>query len=169
MADVVIALGSNLGNSLGYLKRAVLEIKNLGSIVKIAPLYRSRAYGYHDQPDFLNTAIILKTELKPLELLTVLKKIELDMGRTQNIRWGPREIDLDIILYNQRQITTDELTVPHADFHNRIFVLLPLSDIAPEMYSPSHNSTIFDLLKKCKDTAGIKLLAKNWFSNGSEL
>ena len=152
MADVVIALGSNLGNSLGYLKRAVQEMSSLGAIVKIAPLYRSSAYGYHDQPDFLNTVIILKTELEPLELLTVLKQIELDMGRTENIRWGPREIDLDIILYNQRQMTTDELTVPHADFHNRIFVLLPLSDIAPEMYSPVHKTTILKLLKKCKDT-----------------
>ena len=102
-------------------------------------------------------------------MLTVLKQIELDMGRTQNIRWGPREIDLDIILYNQWQMTTDELTLPHADFHNRIFVLLPLSDIAPEMYSPIHKTTILDLLKKCKDTTGLELLDKTWYTNGSEL
>jgi 2-amino-4-hydroxy-6-hydroxymethyldihydropteridine diphosphokinase len=169
MADVVIAMGSNLGDSLEYLKLALLEIRQLGSVQKIASLYKSSAYGYRDQPDFLNTVLILNTNLTPPDLLNNLKEIERKLGRTATIRWGPREIDLDIILYNQQCINTAELTVPHPDFHNRIFVLQPLSEIALEMKSPVHNMSIMDLLGKCENRSHIEQLEKNWYSDESEL
>jgi len=169
MADVIIAMGSNLGDSLEYLKQALLEIRQLGSVKKIASLYRSSAYGYRDQPDFLNTVLILNTNLEAPDLLDSLKEIERKLGRTTTVRWGPREIDLDIVLFNQQCINMAELTVPHPDFHNRIFVLQPLSEIAPEMKSPVHNMSIMDLLGKCDDTTHIQQLEKNWYSDESEL
>ena len=168
MADVVIALGSNLGDSLNYLHRALLKIRNLGTILKIASLYKSSAYGFQEQPDFLNTVIILNTKLKPQELLKALKQIEMDLGRTRTKRWGPREIDLDIILYDQLKIISENLTVPHPDFHNRNFVLLPLSEIAPELNSPVHEKTVSALLEKCGDKTQIKLWDKSWYTNGPE-
>jgi 2-amino-4-hydroxy-6-hydroxymethyldihydropteridine diphosphokinase len=168
MADVVIALGSNLGDSLNYLHRALLKMRSLGTILKIASLYKSSAYGFQEQPDFLNTVIVLSTKLKPLDLLKALKKIEMDLGRTRTKRWGPREIDLDIILYDQLKINSDTLTIPHPDFHNRNFVLLPLSEIASELTSPVHKMTVSDLLEKCGDETQITLLDKSWYTNGPE-
>ena len=88
------------------------------------------------------------------------------MGRTENIRWGPREIDLDIILYNQRQLNYKELTIPHPDFHNRIFVLQPLAEIEPELQVPGMNKSISNLLNRCKDKTIIEILNEDWYSNG---
>jgi 2-amino-4-hydroxy-6-hydroxymethyldihydropteridine diphosphokinase len=167
MTEVVLALGSNLGNSREYMIAALGHLKRLGSLKKVASLYQTSPYGYYDQPDFLNTAVIAETKLKPFPLLNTLKKIEQEMGRTERQRWGPREIDLDIIFYNQKVISSEELTIPHPDFHNRAFVLLPLAEIAPDWMSPLHRSPVKELLHACKDQTTIKLLEKNWYSDVS--
>jgi len=133
MAKVVIAVGSNKGDRLTFINEALKRIDKLGYISNVASLYKTSAYGVMNQADFYNSVIILNTEIGPKELLSELKNIEKRVGRTENIRWGPREIDLDIIFYNQTQINIKELTIPHPDFHNRIFVLQPLVEIEPEL------------------------------------
>ena len=119
MADVYIALGSNIGDRKRHLLKAINKIHSIGEIISIAPLYLSSAYGFFEQPDFYNSIVLLKTKLEPLKLLNKLKLIEVEVGRKNRIRWGPREIDLDIIFYNQEIIETNELTVPHPDFKNQ--------------------------------------------------
>lgn len=166
MAKVIIAVGSNKGDRLTFIKEALKKIVELGQISAVASLYQSSAYGFTNQSDFYNSVIVLKTDMAPKQLLIELKKIEKQVGRTENIRWGPREIDLDIILYNQRQLNYKELTIPHPDFHNRIFVLQPLAEIEPELQVPGMNKSISNLLNKCKDKTIIEILNEDWYSNG---
>ena len=97
MAEVFIALGSNLGDRLNYLIKSVNLLNLIGNVSSIAKLYQSSAYGFTAQPFFLNSAILLQTDIVPLNLLERLKNIEREVGRKKRIRWGPREIDLDII------------------------------------------------------------------------
>lgn len=166
MAKVILALGSNKGDRLAFIKDALKKINDLGEISAVASLYRSSAYGVTDQPDFYNSVIVLKTDKAPKQLLTELKKIEKQVGRTENIRWGPREIDLDIILYDQRRVSQKGLTIPHSDFHNRVFVLLPLAEIEPEIRVPGMKVSISNLLNKCKDKTIIETVKKDWYSDG---
>ena len=166
MAKVIIAVGSNKGDRLTFIKEALKKIVELGQISAVASLYQSSAYGFTNQSDFYNTVIVMKTDMAPKQLLIKLKKIEKQVGRIENIRWGPREIDLDIILYNQRQLNYKELTIPHPDFHNRIFVLQPLAEIEPELRVPGMNKSISNLLNKCKDKTIIEILNEDWYSNG---
>ena len=169
MAKVVIALGSNKGDRLTFIKEALKRIDKLGYISNVASLYQTSAYGVTNQADFYNSVIILNTEIGPKELLSELKNIEKRVGRTKSIRWGPREIDLDIILYNQTQINSKELTIPHPDFHNRIFVLQPLVEIEPELPVPGMNTSTSKLLNKCKDKTIIEIVKKDWYSNGATI
>ncbi len=166
MAKVIIAVGSNKGDRLTFIKEALKKIDELGQISAVASLYQSSAYGFTNQSDFYNSVIVLKTDMAPKQLLIELKKIEKQVGRIENFRWGPREIDLDIILYNQRQLNYKELTIPHPDFHNRIFVLQPLAEIEPELRVPGMNKSISNLLNKCKDKTIIEILNEDWYSNG---
>ncbi len=98
-----------------------------------------------DQPDFLNAAAKIVTELKPLELLAVCQSTEQSLKRIRTIRWGPRTIDIDILLYGDLIITSDELTLPHPEMHKREFVLKPLAEIAPEAIHPVNGKTIRQL------------------------
>ena len=166
MAKVIIAVGSNKGDRLTFIKEALKKIDELGQISAVASLYQSSAYGFTNQSDFYNSVIVLKTDMAPKQLLIELKKIEKQVGRIENFRWGPREIDLDIILYNQRQLNYKGLTIPHPDFHNRIFVLQPLAEIEPELRVPGMNKSISNLLNKCKDKTIIEILNEDWYSNG---
>jgi len=166
MVKVVIALGSNKGNRLRFIKKALKKIDELGKISAVASLYQSSAYGFTNQSDFYNSVLILETQMAPEQLLIELKKIEKQVGRTENIRWGPREIDLDIILYNQRQVFKKELTIPHPDFHNRLFVLQPLAEIDAELRVPGMNTSVGNLLNKCKDKTIIETVKKDWYADG---
>jgi 2-amino-4-hydroxy-6-hydroxymethyldihydropteridine diphosphokinase len=166
MAKVIIALGSNKGDRLAFIREALKKIETLGDISAIASLYQTSAYGITDQPDFLNSVITLNTRLSPKKLLNELKNIEKQVGRTENIRWGPREIDLDIILYDQKQISEQGLTIPHQDFHNRVFVLQPLAEIEPQLTVAGMGVSISNLLNKCKDKTIIETVKKDWYSDG---
>ncbi|UCF63600.1 MAG: 2-amino-4-hydroxy-6-hydroxymethyldihydropteridine diphosphokinase [bacterium] len=166
MPKVFISLGSNKGDRQSFLIKAVTKMKQLGNFLSVSPLYRSSAYGFTDQPDFYNAVIIMDTEIPPQSLLKDLKEIELAVGRIETFHWGPREIDLDIILYEQMQLHNSELSIPHPDFQNRIFVLKPLADIAPEYPVPGENVTISELLNKCQDETIIEIVKKDWYSNG---
>ena len=112
MNTVYLALGSNVGDSRAAIAQAISLLKpHLHQLLQ-APLYQSKAVGYTDQPDFLNTAISGQTALTPLELLSLVKSIEQQVGRIERFRWGPREIDIDIILYGETIKESDKLTIP---------------------------------------------------------
>ncbi|PXY94708.1 2-amino-4-hydroxy-6-hydroxymethyldihydropteridine diphosphokinase [Frischella perrara] len=140
MAIVYVALGANLGDPLQQAENAITAIEQIPqtSVIKISPFYRSKPLGPQDQPDYLNAVIKIITELSPLALLKALQTIELNLGRVRKAnRWGPRTLDLDILLYDSHVIQSEELTIPHYDMYNREFVLYPLFDIAPDLILPN--------------------------------
>jgi 2-amino-4-hydroxy-6-hydroxymethyldihydropteridine diphosphokinase len=170
MSRAVISLGSNQGDRLKYFVAAAREIeKSVGYILRVAPLYRSDAYGFEEQPYFYNSVLIVETNFPPEKLLISLKKIEDKIGRKKRKRWGPREIDLDIIFYNSIVLDSDLLTIPHPDFQNRDFVLKPLSDIDPARINPGNQQTIQKLLNKCKKRNNLKKIVNHWYNDGAEI
>lgn len=145
MAVVYIALGSNVGIGDQQFDKAIsLLEKKLTDIVETRR-YSSKAVGVTDQPDFLNSVIQAKTSLNPHELLALTQATEQSVGRIHRFRWGPREIDIDIIFYNDEIIDTPELTIPHPRFAERDFVLKPLCDLNPDIIDPRSHKTIAEL------------------------
>ena len=148
MSRVYIAIGSNVGDSRQSIAGAVAELGKYLTELRCAPIYTSRAVGYTDQPDFYNTAVSGHTVLAPRELLNVLKVIEQKVGRVQRFRWGPREIDLDIIFYDGLTMDKPDLTIPHPRFAERDFVLRPLLDLEPKLVDPRSKKKLEDILTK---------------------
>ena len=148
MATIFLALGSNVGDSQQLIEKAVdllcVAIQNITR----APMYTSKAFGVTDQPDFFNTALRGETDLTPLELLEFVKDVEAKVGRVKRYRWGPREIDIDIIFYDDLVLTDPTLTIPHAGLRERDFVLRPLNDIDPTCIDPVSTLSIQELLAK---------------------
>jgi 2-amino-4-hydroxy-6-hydroxymethyldihydropteridine diphosphokinase len=140
-----IALGSNLAGPLTQVSNAFDRLQQISATRLIARsrLYHARPLGPRDQPDFINAAAGLLTQLEAPALLAELKRIERDMGRTPPpVRWGPRIIDLDLLVYGAQVIDEPGLTVPHPGIHERNFVLYPLADIAPELFIAGHGTVI---------------------------
>jgi 2-amino-4-hydroxy-6-hydroxymethyldihydropteridine diphosphokinase len=143
----IIALGSNMGDRLGYLNEAQVQIeKRVGSITARSGIVETEAYGYTDQDDFLNMAVEVDTKLEPHDMLHELLSIEAELDRVRLIHWGPRTIDLDVIYCEDRIIDDEELKVPHPDLHNRMFVLGPVAEIAPDLMDPLRQKTVKELL-----------------------
>ncbi|KXG77521.1 Bifunctional folate synthesis protein [Fervidicola ferrireducens] len=137
MPRAFIALGSNLGDRKKNIAEAVERMRRRGiKIIKMSSVIETEPYGYKEQEKFLNAACLVETELSPLELLDVLLDIEKEMGRERKIRWGPRNIDLDLIFYEDRVIREERLEVPHPDAHNRTFVMGPIAEIDPDFVHP---------------------------------
>jgi 2-amino-4-hydroxy-6-hydroxymethyldihydropteridine diphosphokinase len=132
--DAYVALGANIGNRESSLEEAVrrLSADPLIEIHHISSAYETAPVGMTDQPSFLNMAVSLRTELDPLSLLRRLLDIEQEMGRIREVRWGPRNIDLDLLAYEDVVIDTPELTLPHPRMGQRAFVLVPLRDVWPQ-------------------------------------
>ncbi|KPN15039.1 2-amino-4-hydroxy-6-hydroxymethyldihydropteridine pyrophosphokinase [Bacillus australimaris] len=130
-----IALGSNIGKKETYLKEAVKKLHEHPEVQVelISSIYETTPVGYENQDDFLNMAVKISTSLRPEELLSLTQKIEQELGRTREVRWGPRTADLDILLYNRENIETEQLVVPHPRMYERLFVLVPMSEICPEI------------------------------------
>ena len=129
MHTVYLSLGSNVGDRKGNLARAEQLLAEGVTVVRRAPTYETDPVGIVDQPKFLNTAIEIKTDLAPRELLTFVKQIEKKVGRIEREHWGPREIDIDILTYDYIKYKDDQLEIPHPRMHERDFVLRPLADI----------------------------------------
>jgi 2-amino-4-hydroxy-6-hydroxymethyldihydropteridine diphosphokinase len=145
MTKIALALGSNLGDRLASLQAAVKALSPYVSVTAVSPVYETAAAYVTDQPAFLNAALIGTTTLEPLALLWMLKDIESEVGRTPTFRFGPRVIDIDIILYGDAVLTTPELTIPHLHMAERDFVLIPLNDIAPDWKHPRNGKTVSEL------------------------
>ncbi|MEG0874364.1 MAG: 2-amino-4-hydroxy-6-hydroxymethyldihydropteridine diphosphokinase [Clostridiales bacterium] len=132
MSQAVIALGSNIGNTLLNLKEAVALLEEYGCVVLAkSQLYQTEPWGFKEQSDFLNGAVLVETIAEPKGLLDITQGIEKKMGRSKEFINGPRNIDLDILLYDEIEIISDDLTIPHARLHQRLFVLQPMADVAP--------------------------------------
>lgn len=133
-----IGLGSNLGRKEENIRRALEMLggrRGIG-LAGVAPLYKTGPVGYADQDWFLNTVAEIETSLPPRELLEVLMGIEKEMGRRRTVRWGPRVIDLDILLYGEAAIDTPDLVVPHPRLEERAFAVVPLADLRPALLLP---------------------------------
>lgn len=148
MAIAYIALGSNLGDKEKNLRRALLLLTQQGvEVVRVSSFISTEPYGVTDQPQFLNAVACVRTSLAPLALLDVLLATELAMGRVRLRHWGERNIDLDLLLYEDVVLDTPRLHLPHPDMQNRDFVLLPLAEIAPKLKHPTLQKTIWELKK----------------------
>jgi 2-amino-4-hydroxy-6-hydroxymethyldihydropteridine diphosphokinase len=151
---VYIALGSNLGNRAGNLQAAIEALEPEVHSLKCSAVYETPPWGYSDQPQFLNQVIEAETNLTPIALLDYLKKIEVQLGRQETFRFGPRIIDLDIIFYDSEVIDSPPLIIPHPRLAERGFVLMPLADLAPDFRHPILGDSVTDLLSKV-ETDGI--------------
>ncbi|EOC1313313.1 2-amino-4-hydroxy-6-hydroxymethyldihydropteridine diphosphokinase [Cronobacter turicensis] len=150
MTLAFIALGSNLAEPLSQVNNALAALARIphSRIVATSSFYRTPPLGPQDQPDYLNAAVALETTLSAEELLDNTQRIELEQGRVRKAeRWGPRTLDLDIMLFGDATINTERLTVPHYDMKNRAFMLLPLSEIAPALRFPD-GERLTDVLER---------------------
>jgi dihydroneopterin aldolase/2-amino-4-hydroxy-6-hydroxymethyldihydropteridine diphosphokinase len=146
MSRALIALGSNLGDSFTIMQQAISEIEQLSEthVEAVSNLYETEPVGGPEQNSFLNAAILISTSLEPQNLLAALHEIEALHGRTREIQWGPRTLDLDLIDYENFTSTDESLKVPHPLASERSFVLAPCADVAPEwkLFAPRHNSAV---------------------------
>ncbi|VFQ47316.1 2-amino-4-hydroxy-6-hydroxymethyldihydropteridine diphosphokinase [Desulfoluna butyratoxydans] len=156
MHDVFLCLGSNMGDRKANFDRALHEIESRGiaRLVAVSPLYKTSPVDYTDQAWFLNGAARVETSLSPRDLLAQLKAVEADLGRdASGIRFGPRPIDIDILLYDDLVYSDDELTIPHPRMDKRAFVLTPLCDIDSEIIHPDTNKKMQTLLSEIDDAS----------------
>lgn len=140
-----LSLGSNLENRKVNLETAIGEIEKIGNIIKKSSIYETEPVDYKNQPNFLNSALLLETELSPEELIIKLQEIEHKMGRVKEIDKGPRNIDLDIIFYNHEIINQQHLQIPHPSYTKRNFVLTPIAEIEPKYVDPITNKSVSTL------------------------
>ena len=152
MSIAYIALGSNLGDKEANLRQALkmLLVKGL-QIRSASSFFKTEPYGVTDQPEFINAVACVKTDLAPEKLLKLLLDTELEMGRVRLRHWGERNIDLDLLLYDDLIYYSEKLVLPHPDMQNRLFVLQPLSEIAADKIHPVYKKSIQHLLKSLTD------------------
>ncbi|KLV22240.1 2-amino-4-hydroxy-6-hydroxymethyldihydropteridine diphosphokinase [Niallia circulans] len=159
MNKVYLSLGSNIGNRLEYIHEAVQMLHNQEEIkvVNISSVYETDPVGYEEQALFLNIVIQVETSLNPCSLLEQCQNIESELGRKRIIRWGPRTIDLDILLYNQENIVSEKLIIPHPRIEERAFVLVPLIEIAPDIKLPNKPILLKESLQLLRDREGVRV------------
>jgi len=152
MHRVFLSIGSNLGDKKDNCFKAVKMLADEGlKIIKVSSSYNTKAWGYKNQPDFVNIAVECYTEMQPEQLLTKVKEIEKAMGREKSFKWGPRIIDIDILFYDDVVINTELLKIPHPYIPEREFVLRPMAEIAPDFIHPVLKKDIQTLLKELNE------------------
>jgi 2-amino-4-hydroxy-6-hydroxymethyldihydropteridine diphosphokinase len=150
---VFIAFGSNLGDRVAWLQKAreKLSASTAVKMIRASAIYETAPHGKIDQPAFLNQVVEIHARLAPEDLLARLLQIEQELDRVRNERWGPRNIDLDLLAYGEHQIQTARLKLPHPELQRRRFVLAPWAEIAPEFEVVGLNATVKTLLERCND------------------
>lgn len=159
-STVYLSLGSNLGDRLQHLQKAQEELtNNVGTIIKVSRIVETPPHGFEAEHNFLNLCLAIETEFSPVALLEVLKKIEKNLGRKEKTTEGyaSRCIDIDIILYENVLIKSEQLTIPHPHFRKRLFVLKPLSEIASKEIDPETTLTIEQLFHNCSDESTMNI------------
>jgi len=168
-ATTFVGMGGNIGDPVASFHEALNrldQIENV-SVQTVSSLYRTRPVGYENQATFINAVAKVLTRVEPLEFLDRLLQIETQLGRTRGTeRFGPRLIDLDLLLYDEQQIQLPRLTLPHPRMHERRFALEPLAEIAPQTMVPGHGSVTVILSQLEQD--GVELLRRDWFRATSE-
>lgn len=160
MTKAALSFGANVGNRLGNIKKALRLLQSKGiNIIKKSDVFETQPFGIENQPRFLNACAIIETSLEPLELLELVKRIEKEIGRITRERWGPREIDIDILFMGNIHIQSDKLTIPHKGIQERRFVLEPLCQISPEWIHPVLDQSAESLMQKLdsKDNSVLKI------------
>jgi 2-amino-4-hydroxy-6-hydroxymethyldihydropteridine diphosphokinase len=171
MADVYLGLGSNLGDKVANLREALRLLAGAHdsgvTLLAVSSLYRTEPVGYVDQDWFLNAASHVTTQLTPRELLKRLLGIERELGRVRTVRDGPRIIDLDILLWDKLTINEDDLVIPHPRLHERLFVLDPLAELAPDLRLPTLGKTVAEcraeLALRTGNEAGVLRIDGPWW------
>ncbi|HWJ79308.1 MAG TPA: 2-amino-4-hydroxy-6-hydroxymethyldihydropteridine diphosphokinase [Niallia sp.] len=157
--EAYLSLGSNIGDRFKYLEDAVRLLHHCPDIqVKsVSSVYETDPVGFEEQDLFLNIVVKVTTNLSAFSLLEVCQNVEKELGRKRLIRWGPRTIDLDILLYNQENIESEKLIVPHPRMEERAFVLIPLMEIAPNLSLPNKSISLKDSVKLLGDKEGVRV------------
>ena len=145
MVQVLLGLGSNLGDREGNIREALARLRAVMAVEKVSSLYETDPVGYLDQPSFVNMVCLASTEQSPIVLLSLVKSIEEQMGRERGFRHGPRLIDIDILAYGDLVLETEELTIPHPRLAERAFVLAPLSEMLPDWRHPKLAKTASEM------------------------
>ncbi len=152
---VALSLGSNVGDCESTIKESIGELSPVISDMKVSSLYRTEPVQMRYQPDFVNAAVVGKTKLSPYALLKYINIVEKKFGRVREIRFGPRTLDIDIIFLGDAVLEDDRVKIPHPEFRNRLFVLIPLCEIEPDLRDPETGKKICEILeeaeKKFKD------------------
>ena len=154
-----IALGTNVGNYINNFSNAILELKKIGQVVKMANIYKSKPYGYLKQNFFYNSMVCLKSEMLPNQLINKIQLVERKLQKNKRIINGPRKIDLDIIFSDQKVFKNNNLIIPHPRAQERDFVLYPLLDINPFFRHPVSKLTVKQLIEQLTDTYIVKKLS----------
>jgi 2-amino-4-hydroxy-6-hydroxymethyldihydropteridine diphosphokinase len=157
MPIVYLALGSNLGDRRANLTAAVRGLPPATTVLRASGIYETEPWGYLEQPAFLNQVLETETSLSPTDLLAALKRLETRLGRQATFRYGPRLIDLDILLYDQLVLNQSDLVIPHPQLSQRAFILVPLAELAPDLLHPLLWASMAELKDRI-DLSGVKLV-----------
>ncbi|AKI96851.1 2-amino-4-hydroxy-6-hydroxymethyldihydropteridine diphosphokinase [Kosmotoga pacifica] len=159
MQKIYLAFGSNLGDRLGYISAAICSLEKAGiKLLNVSSVYESEPYGFIEQSAFLNCVGSFEYRGTPEELLDTTMGIEQKLLRTREIHWGPRTIDIDVLLFGTMIYNSKRLTIPHYDMKNRSFVLVPLLEIAPDIVEPGTGISYSEYYKKLEASIGLKLI-----------
>ncbi|PJA97467.1 MAG: 2-amino-4-hydroxy-6-hydroxymethyldihydropteridine diphosphokinase [Ignavibacteriales bacterium CG_4_9_14_3_um_filter_34_10] len=164
---IYLALGSNKSDRIDFIHQAINRLKMELDIVitKISSIYYTKPFGYREQENFVNLVVLLETEIDLDSFYLLTKKIEMEIGRTKSIKWGPREIDLDILLFNDLILQSEHLTIPHKEIENRDFFLVPLIEIEPDIINPRNKNFFKEHLNSLQENY---ILAKEIFNTNQK-
>ena len=152
MNKVFIITGGNIGDRMKNLETAEKMIEEqIGHVIQTSKIYETEAWGINDQPSFYNQVLIVETNFSSDKVIKKILKIEVDMGRVRTIKNAARNIDIDILFFNDDIVNEENLTIPHPQIINRRFVLMPLNEIASAKNHPVYNKSVAQLLAECKD------------------